>query len=108
MAIKRHKILLDQTAAGSSDWFQLDTRYEDDTTRIIQVELTAADTVILQGITKDVKGADKSYLDSLDADDIAVITTISADGFYNITGAWSHIRVTKTGTAGNAKVQGMI
>jgi hypothetical protein len=108
MASKRHHILYQSAAAGNGDWVQLDTRYEDDTTRVIQVELTASDTVIIQGITKDVKGIDKSFLDDLTAADITNITTISADGFYNLTGAWSFIRAQKTGTAAVATVQGMI
>jgi type 1 fimbria pilin len=108
MAIKRFKVLFDGTTAGTGDWYELDTRYEDDSTRVLQIELTASDTAIIQGTTKDVKGPDKSFLDTLAPDEITNIVTVSADGFYNLTGAWRYIRVQKTGTAGNVKVQGMI
>ena len=108
MANKRFKVLYNSAVAANGNWIDLDTRYEDDTTRVIQVSLTSPDTVVIEGTTKDIKGIDKSFLDTLTADEITTITTVSSDGFYNLTGAWTYIRVRKTGTAAVALVQGMI
>lgn len=107
-SIKRWKTLYDAVAAGNGDWIALDSRYDESPSRVIQVELTSTDTIIIQGITKDVKGIDKSFLDTLNANDISVITTISADGSYHLQGPWTYIRAVKTGTTANAKAQGFI
>ncbi len=107
-SIKRYVEMYNSSAAGSSDWIPLDVRYDESPVRIIQVELTASDTIAIEGITEDVKGIDKSFLTTLTAKDITTITTISADGSYKLEGPWTYIRVTKTGTTANAKVQGFI
>lgn len=107
--IKRHKVLYDATAAATGDWFRLDIRYDDTPLRTIQVELTASDTIVLEGTTKDVRGSTPALvIASLNANDISTITTLSTDAPYLLEGPWTYIRARKTGTAANAKVQGWI
>jgi hypothetical protein len=108
MGIKTYQVLYDDSAAGNGEWFQLDTRYEDTSERVIQVELTTTDTIKIEATAKDVKGGDKSFLDDLEANEIVTLTTISADGSYTIVGPWAFIRAVKTGTTANAKVTGVI
>jgi hypothetical protein len=108
MSILRYKVLLDQTAAGNGEWIDLDVRYSNGETRAIMCELTSSDTVIIQAIVKDVRGIDKSFLDTLDTDDIVVLKTFSADGEYVFDAPYTYIRAVKTGTTGNAKVSGFI
>ncbi len=82
MGIKRNKTLYDSIAAGTGDWIALDVRYEEAPTRPIRVVCASGDTITLQGIVRDVKGIDKSFLDTLqDADisDLAVYTEDTAD-----------------------------
>jgi hypothetical protein len=109
-AIKRYKVLYDSAAAGNGNWIRLDNRYDQAPDRIIQVDLTADDTIILQGVTKDQRGVDQdTIIASLVPSDISVIETFTADGGkFPLTGPWSYIRVVKTGTTGNAKVAGFI
>lgn len=111
-SIKRHKVLYDATAAATGDWVRLDNRYEEYGGRVFQAELTAADTLVIEGTTKDVKGLtaaqEATMLAALGPNDITAITTISADGSYLLEGPWSYIRARKTGTAANGKVQGFI
>jgi hypothetical protein len=109
-SIKRHKVLLDTAAETTGEWFRLDNRYEKSSERIVHVDLTVGDTVILEGIVKDVRGSTPTeVLTTVEADDIAVIETFTADSTQHVlTGPWSYIRVRKTGTTGNAKVQGFI
>lgn len=107
-SIKRWKVLYDSIAAGNGDWIALDVRYDESPVRTIQVELTSTDTIIIQGTTKDVKGTDKSFLTSLATDEIATITTISADGAYTLNGPWTYIRAVKTGTTARAKAWGFV
>lgn len=107
-AIKRHKVLFDAATATTGDWIPLDVRYENNSARTIQIILTVGDTVIIEGITKETKGIDKSFLTTLDADDISVIGSYTADGELNLDNPYTYIRARKTGTTGNAKVQGFI
>jgi len=109
-AITRHKVLFDQSAAGSGNWFRLDTRYDQEQARTLQVDLTSGDTVVLEGTTKDVRGSTPALVTaSIEADDITAIGTFTTDGTGDLlAGPWTYIRVTKTGTTGNAKVQGFI
>lgn len=109
-SIKRHKVLMDQVAAGDGDWFRLDSRYDHDSNRILQVDLTVGDTIVIEGVTKDVRGSGPDIVTaSIEATDITVIESLTADGTSNLLqGPWTYIRVTKTGTTGNAKVQGFI
>jgi hypothetical protein len=107
-SIRRHKVLLDQSAAVTTDWYKLDTRYDSLNDRVLQLDITTGDTIEIQGTTQDVRGPDKSFLASLAADDISTITSKTADEAVTIPGNWSYIRVVKTGATGNAKVQGYI
>jgi len=111
-SIHRHKELYNDTAAGTGDWVRLDNRYEEYGGRVLQSEVTAADTLIIQVTSKDVKGLtaaqEAAMLAALDAADITVLATVTADGPYLLEGPWSYIRVVKTGTAGVGKVQGFI
>lgn len=109
MGIKRYKVLFDASTASTGEWFSLDSRYDQSTERVVQVDLTVGDTVYLEGTTKDVKGIDKSFLDDLEASDISIIGTYTADNTGDVlVGPWSYIRVRKTGTTGAAKVSGFI
>lgn len=109
-SIRRYKILMDGSAAETSDWVRLDNRYGGDIDRIINVDLTTGDTIALQGIVKDVRGQKPAdFFTSLDADDISTIETFTADSTEHLLqGPWSYIRVVKTGTAGVAKVSGYV
>lgn len=108
MSIKRYKVIFDGTAAETGEWFALDVRYDESPSRAIQVQVTSGDTIKIQAITKDVKGIDKSFLDELDADDIADLKTYSASEADTLDGPWTYIRAIKTGTTGPAKVSGFI
>ena len=109
-AIKRYKVLYDSAAAGNGNWIRLDNRYDQSSERIIHIDLTAGDTVVLQGVVKDQRGVDQdTIIASLVPSDIAVIETFIADSTEHLlVGPWSFIRVVKTGTTGNAKVSGFV
>lgn len=109
-AIKRHKVLYDSSAAGNGEWFRLDVRYDSSPERILMVDLVDGDTITIQGTVVDVRGGNPAVVvASLEADDIATIDTLTADSTEHVlTGPWTYIRVVKTGTTGNAKVQGFI
>jgi len=70
--------------------------------------MAAGDTVTLQGIVKDVKGIDKSFLDDLTAADITTLAEYTQDERDLLVGPWTYIRVVKAGTAGAARVQGFV
>lgn len=108
-SIKRHKVLYDSSAAGTGEWFRLDSRYEESPSRAIQVFVASGDTLTIQGTTKDVRGSTPTeVLASLEADDIVDIKAYTASEADNLEGPWTYIRVTKTGTTGTGKVQGFI
>ena len=110
VSIKRHKVLLDQSAAGNGNWVRLDIRYDEDMQRTLQVDLTVGDTITIEGTTVDVRGGNPAtVLAGLEADDITTIQSFTADGTGDLLGGpWTYIRATKTGTTGNAKVQGFV
>ena len=109
-AIKRYKVLYDSSAAGNGDWIRLDNRYDISPQRIINIDLTAGDTIVLQGAVKDLKGvAQDTVTGSLTTSDISTIETFTEDSTEHLlTGPWTYIRVVKTGTTGNAKVSGFV
>lgn len=107
-AIKRTKILYNSSAAGNGSWVSLDNRYDQSPTRSLIISLVSGDTITLQAITQDVKGNDKSFLDSLSSADIVSLKTYTASESDVLEGPWTYIRVVKTGTNGVAKVQGFI
>ena len=109
-AIKRHKVLLDQSAAGNGDWIRLDSRYDHDSSRILQIDLTVGDTIDIEGTTVDVRGGNPAVVTAgLAADDITTIQSFTANGTGDLlAGPWTYIRAVKTGTTGNAKVQGFV
>lgn len=108
MSIKRYKLLLDQTAEGTTDWVALDTRYDEDPTRSLQIAVTTGDSIRIDVTTKDVKGIDKSFLDTMTASDYTTYDTVTATDTLLVEGPWTYIRVAKTGTNGPAKVLGFI
>ncbi len=108
MGIRRHRVLYNALAAGDGVWHRLDSRYEEDGVRSIQVDLSSGDTVIIQGTTVDPRGAIYDVTSTLTPSDITNITTFTASGNGVIAGNWSYIRAVKTGTTGVAKVQGHI
>src|SRR6478736_10294630 len=106
MSIKRWETLLDQAAAGTSDWIDCDVRYEKISVRPIIVNLTSGDSIAIQAIVKDVKGIDKSFLDELEDADITTLKTYTTSGNDLIEGNWTYLRVVKVGANGAARVQG--
>ena len=108
MSIKRYHQLYNDSAAGNSQWWDLDVRYEQLADRPIQGTVTAGDTVAIQAITKDVKGNDKSFLTSLAASDVTTLATYVANFNDVIQGNWTYIRVVKTGANGVSVVEGFI
>lgn len=106
MSYKRYKQLMSQSAAGTSDWLDMDVRYEAISVRPIQGTIANGDTIAVQVITKDVKGNDKSFLDSLAASDITTLKTYTGDFNDLIEGNWTYVRVVKTGANGTAVVEG--
>lgn len=109
MSIRRHKRLYDALAAGTGDWIQLDTRYDESPAgRPLRVVLTAGDTLTLQGILKDEKGIDKSFLNSLLAEDISTLKIYTTSQVDVLDGNWTYIRAIKTGTAGKGILEGVI
>jgi hypothetical protein len=101
MTSKKHVVLYNDSAAGSGNWYPLNS---DNCS--IQVNMNASDTVLLQGTTRNAK--DATDLGTVAAEDITTIETFtgSTDANGVIVGSFTFIRVTKTGTAGVAKVQG--
>lgn len=108
MGIRRNKVLYNASAAGNGSWIALDTRYEKQPTRAIQGTVTAGDTITIQGITKETKGIDKSFLTTLAAEDITTLDSYTADFSDILNGNWTYIRAVKTGTTGTSKVQGFV
>lgn len=109
MSIRRYITLYDDTAADTSDWIALDTRHEDTPqSRSLIISLTAGDEITIEGTLKDEKGIDKTFLDTLTADEIVTLKIYTESEADILDGHWTYIRVTKTGTAGAAKVTGFI
>jgi len=107
-SIRRRKVLLDQTAAGNGPWIRLDSRYEDSPERAIQISLTAGDSVRIEGTTLDIRG-EGDPTDTIAAEDIAILDgSFSSSTSTILNGNWTYIRVVKTGSSGNAKVQGFV
>ena len=108
MNIKRFKELYNSSTAATSDWYQLDTRYDENMVRSLVVSVTSGDTVTIEGIVKDVKGGDKSFLDVLVDGEIATIKAYTESGRDVLEGPWTYIRVVKEGSNGRAIVQGFV
>ncbi len=104
----RHKVLLQTGAEGAGPWIALDARYKKETERALQIFVTDGDTVTIQGITKDEKGSDKSFLANLGPEDISDLKSYTESTADVLTGTFTYIRAVKTGTAGFAKVQGFV
>lgn len=108
MSYKRYKELMNQSTAGNSQWWDLDVRYEAISVRPIQGTITSGDTIVIQGTTKDIKGNDKTFLDSLTSNDYTTLATYTANFNDLIEGNWTYIRIVKTGANGTAVVKGFI
>ncbi len=110
-AIRRHKLLLQtfEPNLATGDWIAMDVRYDETSERAVTGSVVAGDTVVLEVLTNDVKGIDKSFLDSLTAEDIVVFGTYTADFAATIPSGYTYIRARKSaGTTSTVKVQGMI
>jgi len=108
-SIRRNKVLYNALAAGTGEWIPLDVRYDKHPVgRTLRVVLTAGDTLTLQGIVKDEKGIDKSFLDSLTSDDISTLKVYTTSEVDVLDGAWTYIRAVKTGTAGTGILEGWV
>jgi len=109
MSIRRNKKLYDAVAAGTGSWVALDSRHDDNpASRPLRIVLTAGDTLTLQGIVKDAKGIDKSFLDNLLAEDISTLKIYTVSEVDILDGSWTYIRAIKTGTAGKGILEGYI
>lgn len=107
VAIKRNVVLLDQSTAGNGEWVRLDTRYDQNTERSLNIDVTSGDTIDIQGVTLDAKDA-TALAAIVEADDIGTLATYTEDDTDVLTGNWTYIRAVKTGTTGNAKIQGYV
>ena len=105
---KRFVQLYNSSAAGTSGWFRLDSRYEKISVRPIHISLVAGDTFVLQALVKDFKGIDETYLNNVTAAEIATLGTFTATGDELIEGNYTWVRVQKTGTNGVGVVEGFI
>ena len=107
MAILRHKVLYNASAAGTGDWFELDTSKNGENMRSIHGQVAAGDTIVIQGTT--IRAADRTALaEVITSTDIATLKTFTSDFADTLLGTWSFIRVVKTGANGTSKVQGLI
>lgn len=108
MSIRRYVQLYNSATAATGSWIELDSRYEELSERALIITVTSGDTLTLQGVVKDVKGNDQSYLNSLSAADITTLKTYTTSGNDIMHGNWRYIRVVKTGTAGVGTIEGFI
>lgn len=109
MSIRRNKFLYNAIAAGTGDWIPLDVRYEGHPEgRPLRIVLSAGDTLTLEGIVRDVKGADKSFLTSLVTTDISIIKVYTETEDDLLDGNWTYIRAVKTGTTGLGIMEGFV
>jgi len=111
MSIRRHKVLLDTGQPAdqtTGDWIAMDVRYDPTSERGLQGVIAAGDTVTIQVTTRDTKGTDKSFLTTLGAEDISTFGVYTTDFNVSLPSGYTYIRAVKSGTAGVAKVQGMI
>jgi hypothetical protein len=107
--VRRHVTIYDAVAAETGSWVALDARYDDNpVARSLRVHLEAGDTLTLQAIVKDVKGIDKSFLDSLLAADITTLKIYTASEADTLDGGWTYIRAIKSGTAGRGVMEGIV
>ena len=107
--IRRNKVLYNDSAADTGDWIRLDSRYEIDPTRALTIHMNAADTITLEGTVVDAKDAAALEAKIVDQD-IVVLEEYTGEAEVNqiLSGNYTFIRASKTGTAGNAKVQGYV
>lgn len=108
MGIRNNKVLYNSSAAGSGDWFFLDSRYESDAQRAVMGTVVTGDTVNIEGITLPIRCTESDSLASIDAEDITELGSYTENFSDILNGNWTWIRVTKEGTTGTAKVQGNI
>lgn len=105
--IRRNKILYNSSTAGNGEWVRLDSRYETSPERAIQGSVTTGDTITIQGTTIEAKDA-AALASVITADDISDLDSFTADFADVLLGNWTFIRAVKTGTTGDAKVQGYV
>lgn len=107
--IRRHKVIYDSADAGTGEWYELDSRYEVDATRSLIITMNASDTVAIQATV--VRAQDRRRLEDIIQDE-DIVTLESYTGATDVdailNGNYTFIRVVKTGSNGNAKVQGFI
>lgn len=108
MGIRSNKILFNASTASTGDWYFLDARYEMVQQRAIHGTVTTGDTIIIEGITKDIRCTETPLLATLDPEDIATIQKFTGDFSYVLEGNWTWIRVRKEGSTATAIVQGRI
>lgn len=92
---RTEKVLMDQSAAGASNWIPLDTDYINTYTGVYSVSLETGDWVTVQGR---LERSDRALIFNI------AIVSATATSPGQITLPYNQIRVVKTGTAGNARV----
>jgi hypothetical protein len=92
----RQTTLMNQSAAGTLGPFPLDYRFPTTPTRVIQTAMNGADTILIEG--------------TIDGTNWVTIASHTAGTSFvdTLSIPYYQIRVTKTGTAGNARVTGII
>lgn len=110
MSIKRYKQLMNQKAAGSTQWYDLDVRYEKISVRPITINMTSGDSIAIYATTKDIRGPDKSSITALttSSPDVTLLATYTGNANDLIEGNWTYIMIVKTGSNGIATVDGFI
>ncbi len=108
MSVKRRVTMYNDSAAGTSNWFQLDYRYDHAPFRTINVSMNSSDSVVLQATTYDIKGGPDLNQITVPASEIVTLKTYAASGEDVVQGPWAAFRIVNTGTAGVATVNGLI
>lgn len=108
--IRRHKVLYDSDAAGTGSWIRLDSRREIDNTRAITIKMNASDTIAIQGTVIDAIDATALVAKYDSTKDVVTLEEYTGETDVDavLQGNYTFIRAVKTGTAGNAKVQGYL
>lgn len=105
--IRKSYSMLNTAAADTGEWIHLDYRFEPDQTRTVMGDLTTGDTVVIEATQ--IKAKDKNALAAIIvAADITILESYTADFNDVLNGPWTFVRARKEGTAGNAKVNGIL
>jgi hypothetical protein len=115
-AIQRNVVLYNDSAAGTGRWYRLDSKYEESGTRSIQIDMNAADTIIIEGTTIERLGGLNPDGSAFDPEtDILPIDIVQLNSYNGnaeeadvLNSNWTWVRARKVGATGVAKVQGLL